>query len=635
MQHKLRMMIAVLFFFAIAAKGQNMVPNTGFEARNACPSNPITMPYSAGYNYFPTVLNWSNPVKKTSPDYLNTCAPTASGFKIPATVFGYKQTHNGDAAAGIIAWEGTFMNGNPVFDYREYLQNRLSQPMIAGQQYCVSFYVSPAINTHYNINFVALQQIGINFSASRPVDTVNYTLSLPYDIQNKQNNFISDTAIWYKISGVYTAKGSEQWLTLGCFNNGGVPLYQQAYPTMPIAGVVYRSYLFIDDVQVRKITPKDTTYLRHDTISCDGSGFSMTLTAPSDALAYHWNTGATSSVFIAKDTGLYWCQSILACGIQVDSFYINYQPAIQFTLGNDVVNCLGQSVTLKPNGVFNNYTWSNGASTPQINVAQSGLYWLTASDLCGTYTDSILVTIQSPTPPPIAHDTQICQGSPMPILNVIGTNLVWYPPGGGTGSHTQPYFPTSQYGKHTFYVAQRIGACESVAVPLVVNILYKPNLKLIHQYTLCAGQDTLIGNSYPDVQYLWSTLETTCCIHPNTAGDYSLTISNACGTSTDTTHVAISPCDECLWVPNAFTPNNDGRNDFFIPIAKCPIKDFMMSIYDRWGNKVFTTASLNIGWNGYLKNERLAVGNYVYVIQYTAQNTGNTKRVQGNCLLIR
>lgn len=635
MQCSLRMMIAFFCLTVSAAKAQNIVPNAGFEAYNACPSSPITMPYSAGNNYFPTVINWSNPVKKSSPDYMNTCATITSGLKIPATVFGFKNAYAGNACAGIIAWEGTIVNGNPVFDYREYLQNKLSQPMIAGKQYCVSFYVSPAINPSANINFVNLQQIGINFSANRSIDTNGYALALAYSIQNKTGNYLGDTAKWYKISGVYTATGSEQWLTLGCFSNGGNPLYQQAYPTTPIAGAAYRSYLFIDEVQVHKITTNDTIYIKHDTASCDATGFSMPLAAPMGALAYYWNTGATTATFLAKDTGVYWCQSSLACGMQIDTFHIKYQPTIQLNLGKDIINCLGQAITLKSNVAFQSYNWNTGATTPQITVTTSGTYSLRASNLCGTQSDSINITIQWPTPPPIAHDTEICQGSPMPNLRVTGANLVWYPPGGGTGSPTQPYFLTTQYGKHTFYVAQRIGTCESAAVPLVVSIMYKPDAKLNDRYSLCQGKDTLIGHSYPDVRYLWNTNESVCCIRPQSTGNYSLTISNNCGISTDTAFVSISPCDDCLWTPNAFTPNGDGTNDFFTPIAKCPIKDFVMKIYDRWGQEIFSTTSLSVGWNGLFDNGRLSVGSYVYIISYTAQNTGNTKRLHGNFLLIR
>lgn len=635
MQSILRMMIALLCLAAYTASAQNIVPNGGFEAYSACPSTSITMPYSPGFNNFPTVANWSNPVKNSSPDYLNTCAAIATGLKIPATVYGFKNAHSGNACVGIIAWEGTFQNSNLVFDYREYVQNKLSQPMQAGKQYCISFFVSPAVNPAFNINFVNLQQIGIHFSANRPVDTGGYTLQLAYSIQNKVGNFMGDTAKWYKVSGVYTASGSEQWLTLGCFNNGGVPIYQQAYPATPIPGAVFRSYLFIDDVQVAKILPSDTTYIRHDTTSCDATGFSMPLAALSGANAYHWNTGAVSATCIAKDTGIYWCQSALDCGMQIDTFHIIYQPTQKLSLGNDIINCLGQPVTLKPNGTFSSFSWNTGATTPQITVATSGAYSLTASDACGTQTDSINVTIQPPTPPPIPYDTEICQGSPMPDLRVTGSNLVWYPPGGGTGSPTQPYVLTTQYGLYTFHVAQRMGACESAAVPLNVNIIYKPAADIGDYYFLCQGVDTLIGHTYPDVNYLWNTNESVCCIQPRATGNYSLTISNNCGISTDTAFVELSPCDDCLWIPNAFTPNGDGRNDFFIPIAKCPVKDFAMKIYGRWGQEIFSTTSLGIGWNGNFDNGKSEMGSYVYVISYTAQNTGATKHVMGNVLLIR
>ena len=72
-----------------------------------------------------------------------------------------------------------------------------------------------------------------------------------------------------------------------------------------------------------------------------------------------------------------------------------------------------------------------------------------------------------------------------------------------------------------------------------------------------------------------------------------------------------------LYVPNAFTPNNDGLNDIFIPKGK-DVAEFDMYIYNRWGEEVFYSADLNQGWSGKVSSDaKVMVGYYPYVIHIT------------------
>jgi len=67
-------------------------------------------------------------------------------------------------------------------------------------------------------------------------------------------------------------------------------------------------------------------------------------------------------------------------------------------------------------------------------------------------------------------------------------------------------------------------------------------------------------------------------------------------------------------MPSAFTPNGDGVNDLFRipPEITIQLKEF--SVYDRWGNKVFTTKNAGQGWNGTISGRPQSAGVYVYVI---------------------
>jgi gliding motility-associated-like protein len=90
-----------------------------------------------------------------------------------------------------------------------------------------------------------------------------------------------------------------------------------------------------------------------------------------------------------------------------------------------------------------------------------------------------------------------------------------------------------------------------------------------------------------------------------------------------------------IYVPNAFSPNNDGINDVFIPwFVKSPTF-YLLSIYDRWSKKVFESNSTQRGWDGNYINGPASLGVYVYVIQYALPGYGETKILKGNLSLLR
>lgn len=79
---------------------------------------------------------------------------------------------------------------------------------------------------------------------------------------------------------------------------------------------------------------------------------------------------------------------------------------------------------------------------------------------------------------------------------------------------------------------------------------------------------------------------------------------------------ALTFCMCELYVPNVFSPNSDGANDFFLPASNCVIEDYTFSIYNRWGQLLFQTTNPSEGWNGQTKSEPVAHDTYIYTIEY-------------------
>lgn len=120
-------------------------------------------------------------------------------------------------------------------------------------------------------------------------------------------------------------------------------------------------------------------------------------------------------------------------------------------------------------------------------------------------------------------------------------------------------------------------------------------------------------------------------------GRYDFRISDESGCVKDTSVVIAESsslgCNDIL-IPNAFTPNQDGKNDFFSMHVPSNCKDVFVQVFNRWGNLVYERKGNPIAWDGNYKSAPQPVGVYVYNVVYTDGN-GNRKTLKGTVTLIR
>jgi gliding motility-associated-like protein len=83
--------------------------------------------------------------------------------------------------------------------------------------------------------------------------------------------------------------------------------------------------------------------------------------------------------------------------------------------------------------------------------------------------------------------------------------------------------------------------------------------------------------------------------------------------ATDTVEIKFESCNN-LFVPNSFTPNDDGKNDIFIPVGK-DVSRFTMRIFNRFGEEIFNSNSIDNGWDGSYKGSPCQFGIYIWYIE--------------------
>jgi gliding motility-associated-like protein len=168
-------------------------------------------------------------------------------------------------------------------------------------------------------------------------------------------------------------------------------------------------------------------------------------------------------------------------------------------------------------------------------------------------------------------------------------------------------------------------------------VTYKPDLPqpdLGDSFTLCFNTTRALGTELNNVTYSWNTGARTCCIVPKQPGMYSLTISDECTSLQDSVYVVLADCNNCIFIPNAFSPNRDGLNDEFGVIPYCRISNYKFNIFNRWGGLVFSTPDTNKKWDGNFKGLDMPVGTYFYNISYQNQDQEMISK-KGDFQLIR
>jgi gliding motility-associated-like protein len=103
-------------------------------------------------------------------------------------------------------------------------------------------------------------------------------------------------------------------------------------------------------------------------------------------------------------------------------------------------------------------------------------------------------------------------------------------------------------------------------------------------------------------------------------------------TDTVNDYVHVNP-EFRIWIPNAFTPNNDDINDVFLPYT-LGVRKFDFKVFDRWGVEIFQSLNKNKGWDGTYKEEICQEGIYNYLFEYI-DIFGRTTKLYGKIALIR
>ena len=329
-----------------------------------------------------------------------------------------------------------------------------------------------------------------------------------------------------------------------------------------------------------------------------------------------------------------------------------YDPnPIVVTLRNDTSIICPQSFQIPAQASGGNgaltYLWNNGLGTnPSITVTpySTTTYAITVGDACGleNAVDSMTITMPqyNPVSVVISPDTTICSGGTA-ILSVSASGGIgnhYYSWSDSLGSNSTVSVSPLQATTYTVSVTDSCGLLTTASVTVTV-------VGVVAQFTYVYQSNdeiSFINQSVGGTNYLWDFGDNTSSNLENPTHTFAdtgyfivqLTATDAEGCISIVQHgVQIYPPFH-LYVPNAFTPDNDGLNDFFAPVAVGVIKSEMY-IFNRWGNMLFHTTEDRPRWDGKdSKGEKVELGVYVYLLNFVTPE-GHQHTSRGIVTLVR
>jgi gliding motility-associated-like protein len=426
-----------------------------------------------------------------------------------------------------------------------------------------------------------------------------------------------------------------------------------------------------DSIYLRVINPQ-TTFTSSIRYGCsqDTADFLATNVGADTPTQYLWSFGDGTNSTVKNPShvyttqGLYTVKLVVATSPCADSVQAQVdtrhpldasftQSADSFCQGG-VVTFANTSQTTIRNGIGPKYFWTFGdggtdtVENPTHVFTRVGTWPVTlvVRDFvpCTDTARDTVVIDSIPFVRVAISDSSLCEGQAITFtgeyLAENNTGIIW-DFGDGT-SRSDSVNPVRHgydaAGVYTVTLTASYRICPDTVARREIIIRPFPSLNIGPDTSICPNGEPILLSAHisgtDGALVHWSTGDTAAALLVRHHGDYWAKADLDGCSSTDSVHIA----KDCyLDLPNVFSPNGDGTNDYFWPrqLLSEGIVRFSMTIYNRWGQKVWETTSVNgRGWDGKFNGTDQPTGVYIYLVEAELKN-GFTEKYQGNVTLLR
>jgi len=471
----------------------------------------------------------------------------------------------------------------------------------------ITVYVSTTINITANANPSSICEGAYSILSASGADTYNWS--------NSMN--LSTITVTPTNTTSYTVTGYSG----GCTGTATVSVTVNPLPTM-----------------IASANPSSICYNEVTTLTASGANnysWSHSLGTGSNVTV----TPTTNTTYTVTGTNIYNCSNTASVSVVVNPI-----PTVNITASSTTI-CQGDQTILTATGA-DSYSWYHGLGTNNIitvSPSSTTTYTVVGTNTAGcSATASIAITVNPNADATINPIDPLCDNQEQITLTAHTSGGLW----SGTGITNQVLgtFSPAIAGTGTHAITYMIsGMCGDTATT-EISIYDSPDATAYATDETCIDANDGIAwvevtGGTPPYAYLWSTYHTLDSIANLAPGEYYVTATDFHNCS-DKDTVLIKPgTEDCyithIYVPNIFSPNDKGNpeNEHLRVYGK-GIKTIDFILFDRWGNEVFHSTDINMGWDGTYKGEPALTGDYTYVIKVDYLN-GNNETLKGHIYLLR
>ena len=507
---------------------------------------------------------------------------------------------------------------------------------------------------NYQVTLIASPSYGCvdNYTNQRAVRIIPRPISKPIEMNGQVQQCLEGNE--FKFSDVTTIKNLPQmayvrtWF-FSASDSSTIPRPVKKYTKPGTYRIGYKSETFFDNKPtgctdttslIIQVIPSPSSGIDiNDTIQClKGNSFVFDNSFPG-LIAFSWSLGDGTTSTNKKIVHTYAAvgnyqiiheaESTIGCKSK-DTVYVSVKPNVTASFsGLPSQACEnGPSIPLFPNTPNGQFTATSGSFNGNNYLpgpAGSHNIKFVVPDLFCPDSMSASITIVQRPQFSLGRDTTLCDGASFDIFVGATGSLLWED---GSTSNPRVLFDEGKY-----WAKVDNNGC-SWTDTINVQEALTPQAQLPQDTFICKGSLLRLVQQWPDASITWSTGVVDTVIYISQPGVYTVTVSNACGTATDNMTLRVSDgfCD--IFPPTAFTPNNDGRNDYFEIIGR-DIDPLSLQIFNRWGELVFDSErSGSFQWYGDANGEPCMEGLYTYMYRYEQKVGDRVRRSSYNNVVL-
>ena len=312
------------------------------------------------------------------------------------------------------------------------------------------------------------------------------------------------------------------------------------------------------------------------------------------------NSGQFNATFFVTENG---CSGSISHPVTVFPY-----PVVN--LGPDQSICTGTNLRLDAGNAGSTYHWQDNNTGRFYDVTQAGNYsvTVTSGQNC-TSSDDVNIAFYPGTQISVTpSDSVLCKGDSLTVT-VTGSNQIQWHPGRWLSDSTGTSVLIKPYSSTLYTVIGRnmYNCYDTAFVRIIANSW--PNTDLGPDLVFCNLSSYILKGNSQDYTYEWPDGSTSSVFTVNEPGKYWVRVNNKGCIRTDT--IEIFPCVN-IYVPNAFSPDDNLLNDWFsvVPNDTIRIANFNFYILDRWGGTIFQTETVHFKWDGTKNGEKCPSGVY-------------------------